>query len=141
MRGLPKSIIKKYGVTKKAWRVYRARKGKKRSSKSKRSSNPKKKVKRMAKKKKSRRSGFSANSMFKWIRIGALVGPGAAELMGVTGHDVSHRPAWVLSYYTGYDISDGGFYPDRLKIGWGPYLMAVLTTYGIPKLAGIIRRL
>lgn len=26
MKGLPKSIIKKYGITKKAWRVYRGRK-------------------------------------------------------------------------------------------------------------------
>ena len=30
--GLPKAIIKKYGITKKAWRVYRGRKGKRRKT-------------------------------------------------------------------------------------------------------------
>lgn len=40
-RGLPKSIIKKYGITKKAWRVYR---GGKKGSKKKRGSSRKRKT-------------------------------------------------------------------------------------------------
>lgn len=58
-KGLPRSIIKKYGISKKAWDVYRGRKGKKRTSKSRRSSNPKRSVKRTARRKRRRRASMT----------------------------------------------------------------------------------
>lgn len=59
-KGLPKSIIKKYGITKKAWSVFRGRK--KSSSKSRKvtRTNPKRRVKTTARRKRRRgRGGFT----------------------------------------------------------------------------------
>ncbi len=65
MVGLPKSIIKKYGISKKAWAVYRGK--------------PSKKAKTMAKKGSKKRSGikkvFSRRSgMFNEVKSASVVG-------------------------------------------------------------------
>lgn len=70
-RGLPRSIIKKYGITKKAWRVFRGRKKGGRSKSA--AKKTKRRVSRTAKKKRRRRRG---------IAIGlASVGVGLAPVL------------------------------------------------------------
>lgn len=142
-KGLPKSIIKKYGITKKAWDVFRGR----RSSKSrKRKANKPSRtryVRRktyMARKRKSRtRSFLSFNTFAKFIKIGALVGPAAyCAMLPATPKD---KLAFGLKRYTGFDLNSGSFAPEWLLQGWGPYILTSLVVTGIGKLNGIIRRL
>jgi hypothetical protein len=143
-KGLPKSIIKKYGISKKAWRVFRGGKtSKSRTSKSKTKSKTKK-VRKTTKKK--RRGGKSLQTtVFKWLRIGALAAP--AIVVATQPMKIDQKANEIFRLYSGVNIKhsmesnslqwDGG----RLAMGWLPYLTTVLATYGIPKIAGIIRRL
>lgn len=94
----------------------------------------------MGKKKKRRGGGKSiTQTAFKFIRLGALVAPAASRLMGTDPMD--YKLTDIIIDYTGFNIKHSSWHPDRLMTGWGPYLMACVTTYGIPKLAGILRRL
>lgn len=116
-------------------------KGTKRVSKTTRKSNPKKtkKVKKMAKKK--RRSGKSmTRTAFKLIRLGALVAPAIGVGMR-TDLNGEQKFRVGIQYYTGYDYRTGTWNPSNLLRGWGAYLGAVVATYGIPKIASILRRL
>jgi len=142
-KGLPKSIIKKYGISKKAWSVYRGRSKSKSSSGKSKTKTTKKKRKYMARKKK-RRSGKSwTQTAFKMIRIGALVAPGAAAAIN------AHKQGWgaegmldqVMQVYTGYSFVHQEWKAEYIAKGWIPYIMANLATHGIPKLVGLIRRL
>ena len=155
-RGLPKSYIKRWGISKLAWKKFRAgalTKGirtrtkaiKRRIRRTRRSRNPARKrgVRRMVRRyrRKRRRGGKSmTRTVFKLIRLGALATPALGVAM-----DKTHSPQWKLDYgvsiYTGFSMLDGKMHWDRLLRGWGPYIGACLTTYGIPKLANIIRRL
>ena len=91
MGKLPKALIKKYGISKKAWQVYRNRKGKKR----KKASNPKKKrkVRKVAKKKKGgRKRGFGGFNIknLGWKVVNVVAGVAGTEIMTsstVTGGD------------------------------------------------------
>lgn len=67
MTGLPKSIIKKYGITKKAWSVYRGKKTKSRS------------VVRVAKRRKVRR--YKARGLFKRRRKSKGLGGGITGIV------------------------------------------------------------
>ena len=76
---------------------------------------------------------------FKLIRLGALAAPGIYRAAkGGRPEDVVND---IFAYYTGYNVKDRKFRWEWLMQGWGPYLGAVFTTYGIPKLVSIIRRL
>lgn len=70
---LSKAVIKKYGITKKAWQVQRGQSG---SSGRSRSTTTKTQVKSMAKKRKSSgsRSGFGGNLMKPFIKTDGMVG-------------------------------------------------------------------
>ena len=82
------------------------------------------------------KSGFNSQKIMKYIRLAALATP---AVIAMTGPGTIQQKAQVaLSSYTGV-WSDGSFHPETLAKGWMPYLAAVLTTYGIPKVAGIIR--
>ena len=76
---------------------------------------------------------------FKLIRLGALAAPALIEVTQTGPLDQKIRRAFTK--YTGFDMQTGHFHPEYLAQGWGPYLMACLTTYGIPKISSIIRRL
>ena len=94
----------------------------------------------MARRKRRRGGKSLTQQAFKWIRIGALVAPAAQEL--VFGADtMPGKIRHTLRRYTGYDYFAGTWDAGALLEGWGPYLGAVLATYGIPKIASILRRL
>jgi hypothetical protein len=137
-KGLPKSIIKKYGISKKAWSVFRGRRTKSRPRS--RVSNPKRRVKRTARKKKRRGGGRNIQAtIFKWLRVGALVGPGVVA--ATKGGTWEEKASYVLAKYTSYESWNNRFNAAQLVEGYAPFLAATLATYGIPKIAGIIRRL
>ena len=160
-RGLPKSYIKKWGISKLAWKKFRAgalTKGirtrtkaiKRRIKRARRTRrrNPGRKRggRRMVRRyrRKRRRGGKSmTRTAFKLIRLGALAAPPIYEITSAMkrGEGIESGIAYAMADMTGYDIRDGSFNMGRLAKGWGPYLMACLTTYGIPKITSIIRRL
>ena len=151
-KGLPKSYIKRWGISKLAWKKFRAgalTKGirtrtkaiKRRIRRTRRGRNPARKrgVRRMARRKRRRGGKSMTRTAFKLIRLGALAGPGIYQaLRPATAEKKMMR---VLRTYTGYNIEDGSFSAVELTKGWGPYLMACLATYGIPKISSILRRL
>lgn len=140
-RGLPKSYIKKYGgISKKAWAEYRkSRKGKKTTKKS--SAGKKRSVRKMVRRKKSRRrSFFSTASIFKYLRIGALIAPGAYIFSKTSGTGMQ-KLSTALQAYAGIKSTTGKFDGAILAQAWIPFLMSNLVTLGIGKLNGIIRRL
>ena len=155
-RGLPKSYIKKWGISKLAWRKFRAgalTKGirtrtkaiKRRIRRARRGRNPARRrgVRRMVRRyrRRRRRGGKSmTRTAFKLIRLGALAAPALAHGMR-RDLDTREKIITVFSRYTGYRMDDGTFHSEYLAEGWGPYIMACVATYGIPKLVGIIRRL
>lgn len=122
MPGLPKSFIKKYGVSKKAWREYRKSMGAKRDSKTTRKPNPRR-VKKMAKKKRSRRYTMT-------IPIAPIIGLGVglaeplsnAIFKGEWDTSLNHLGA----IYTGYNAMAGEFQPDMLKKGLFPLILGAL---------------
>ena len=151
-KGLPKSYIKKWGITKKAWREYHAAQARKakhigysrsRTTKSKttrrKKSNPKRRVRRTGRRKKRRGGKSLQRTVFKWLRIGALLAPAAAKAVQPIPME---KKVWHFMYdYTGFDIDTGSWDIKRMAVGWGPFLGACLATYGIPKLMGILRRI
>ena len=128
-KGLPKSIIKKYGITKKAWRVFRGRKPKRSRSTRKtkrRKSNPRRRGKsgggRMAKGKSLYRS------VMKLAKVGALIAPGAAYAL--YPYTTSRQKiGQIVRAYTGYSMgptaqlgTKTGMEWGRLVEGWGPFI-------------------
>lgn len=137
-KGLPKSIIKKYGITKKAWRVFRGKKSKSRS-KTKTKTKRKRRVNPIARRKKKGGGKSLQRTVFKWLRVAALVAPGlhAATAPGKPMDKLD----LAIYRYSGYSMKRGKWEPQALMQGYGPFLGTVLATYGIPKLASIIRKL
>ena len=94
----------------------------------------------MAKKKRSRaRSFLSTQTISRFIRLGALVGPGVAAALGSgTPED---KLVVGMRYYTGFNIRSGTFSWSDIMTGWLPFIATNFITWGASKLAGIIRRL
>ena len=84
------------------------------------------------------KGGFNSQKIMKYVRLAALVGPGAQAVMQYGAKDGAVH---ALLRYTGFDMRTGQFNGSALASGWGPYLASVAVTYGIPKLAGMIRGL
>lgn len=93
----------------------------------------------MGKKKKRRGGKNLQGTIFKWIRVAALVAPGVKA--AIEGNTMEEKVAYVMAKYTGYESWNHKFNWAQLVEGYGPFLAAVLATYGIPKIAGIIRRI
>lgn len=130
MPRLPKAIIKKYGITKEAWRVFKSKRKTKKGKKSKSTSR---------KSSMGKRSFFSTSTVFKFLRLGALLLPGVSyALQPMTPKEKMRH---ILLLYTGVNTDDGRFYWDWLARGWTPYLVSVAITNGVQKLSGILRRL
>ena len=109
-RGLPKSYIKKYGVTKKAWREYRKvhpKRGTTRKTRSSRS-NPKRKVrKRVARRKRRRKKqGFTIPLA---VVGGLAVGMAEPVQMLIQG-DIMAAADKIAWHYTGYSTTTGQYF-------------------------------
>lgn len=141
MVGLPKAYIKKWGVTKLAWKKFRAKalSGSRRKPRRKKSNPKRRSVRRMANKKKRRGGKSITRTAFKLIRIGALGAPALGRAMQKSSTQDKINDG--VEDYTGYSLRHKDFKLERLARGWSPYLGACLATYGIPKLIGIIRKL
>ncbi len=135
-RGLPKSIIKKYGVTKKAWAVYRGLKSKRKVYKRKRKSNPRGRIKVARRRRYYPRRRRSRRS--KKIPL--------APTMGLIGTIFSARHPWAAAgdtmmskalrgdlqgaaadlpfAFSGVD-PDGKFHMDRVIATWLPTIAGV----------------
>lgn len=140
-RGLPKSIIKKYGVTKKAWRIYRSRKGKTKkrrrstTKRTKRRSNP------VAKRKKKNRTRNMTIPLAPTLGLAAGLSPSLFGFQGSQGpirgaiwHFQNRGPAEGLKEFVrcgsmtmlGYDPA--GFEPFGKYLGLGilPIVMGIV---------------
>lgn len=93
----------------------------------------------MPRKRSRRRSFFSASSMFKYLRIAALVAPAVDRAVGPG--TAQQKLEAFLGDYTGFWLRDGKWHPEMMARGWLPYLATTLVTHGIQKLTGIVRRL
>jgi len=104
-RGLPKSIIKKYGITKKAWQVYRGRKTRKTTkSTAKKGRGKRKTVKKVISRAKPLLGNLSlvgaiealavkfiAGAVFRGMGQGANAVPAANIAYGISGHVLGRR--------------------------------------------------
>lgn len=93
----------------------------------------------MARKKRRRRGGSIVQTAFKFIRLGALIGPGIAESTNYS--EPLDKVAGALLSYSGYSHKNKQFFWDLFAKAWTPYLLASMATYGIPKLTGFIRKI
>lgn len=84
------------------------------------------------------KSGFNSQKIMKYIRLAALGLPAAGVAMdsGLSGQE---KLRVGLQKYTGVDMRTGQFHLSSLAEGWLPYLASIGVTYGIPKIAGLIR--
>jgi len=123
-KGLPKSIIKKYGISKKAWRIFRGQKSSKSSNPS--PSKKARKVRRkVAKKRRSRRSGGMTVPLAPMAGLAAGLARPAQELMaGNIDGAVTH----LLYNYTGLSGYPGNltFKMEGLKNGVMPLVTGLL---------------
>lgn len=91
----------------------------------------------MAKNKTKRRSGINTQKIFKFVRLGALALPAVAIALQPTTMQEKIKQG-SLAYF-GFNPDDGSFKLERLARGWMPFAAATGVTYGIPKLAGMLR--
>lgn len=138
-KGLPKSIIKKYGITKKAWRIFKGNKRKPYKPKSSTVKQAKRRKRSVAKKRRSRRRGFGTQTIFKWLRIGSLIGTGAIRYTQVSG-DPIRKLGYTMLFFAGMG-DDNKFHADHFIRAWTPFVLTTAVTIGIGKLSGILRRL
>ena len=153
MVGLPKSYVKKYGISKRAWQEYRKACGgkrrlpRKRTTRRKRVSRKrsivrrvKRRVRRRAKPKtKSRSRGFlNAGTLLSLATKGALVAPAVHALVDApTPKSKLNR---FIRYYTGYNLTSNKFDGTDLAKGWLPYITTKLMTAGVQKISGMLRK-
>lgn len=94
----------------------------------------------MPKKKKGKKRGFSVQTMFKFVRLGALLAPAAARALE-SGRSGEYKLKAGLMDYTGFNLNTGEWKFEAMARGWMPYLATTAITHGISKLVGIIRGL
>jgi hypothetical protein len=89
-------------------------------------------------KRRSRRSFLGSSTIFKFIRLGALIAPAIYRynLAGGGAHGVRR----AFESFAGID-HNGKFNTGILAASWLPFIMTNLVTHGIGKLNGIIRRI
>ena len=121
--GLPKSIAKKYGISKKAWRIYRGRKG----------SNPKRKtskrkVKKTARRRYTRRRRGRRKKTIPLLPIlGVAAGTNAFGAWGdIMAGNIHGFVEKNIAGFTGFSINTGDFDPMRLMHGLMPAIAGAL---------------
>lgn len=97
----------------------------------------------MAKGKKKRRRGGGksiSRTVFKWLRVGSLLAPGAACFLE-PGRDMRYKAIAALQLYTGYNLFTGTWSAEPLAKGWAPFIVTSILTAIVPKITSIIRRI
>ena len=135
-KGLPKSIIKKYGISKKAWRVFRGRK-KSKSSVSRRKTTRRKTKSNPKGGRKTSKSLY--RSVVKLAKGVALLAPAVAEAVQPTS--TLNKVSGIAVKYTGYDIVQRKWKLGKLVEGWGPYVGVSVGEKIVSKVNSIIRGL
>ena len=132
-KGLPKSLIKKYGISKKAWRIFRAGKSK---SSTPRTSKTSRKVKKVARRrysrKRKRRSGGMTIPLAPLAGLAAGLGSGsswsggASVISRLMEGNIADAAKIACYHYTGVDPYTGQFSIDGLKTGVLPLVAGAL---------------
>lgn len=129
-KGLPKSIIKKYGISKKAWAVFRGRKRKKSKSSNPRPKTRARKVRRnLARRKRRRRSGMTIPlAPIAGLMAGIAGGqsPGYSPLKLILAGDFENAANALSMNYTGFSIMEGTWNPQRMSVGILPLVIGAL---------------
>ena len=141
-KGLPRSIVKKYGISKKAWQVYKSQKrGRRTSRKTKKSSGGRRTTRRrssVGKKKTYRRRSFRIFGRFGWR--GILLGAGAIAAIkylirrfapGFAGYENS-----VALIGAGI-IGPKSLGPAGITLGLADFIVDAVTPGGVYTLPGI----
>lgn len=85
------------------------------------------------------KGSFNTQKIFKYIRLASL---GAPAIAGVAQYGFTKEAAVeAIKGYTGVNLNTGGFDMQAVIRGYTPFLATTVLTYGIPKLAGILRGL
>ena len=139
-KGLPRDIIKQYGVSKKAWEVFRSRKGSQKVSRKGRCKVARSRAIRVY-------SGGSRRAVRRRSQTTmpiAVVGGLAAGLITpaqfAMAGDFNSAGRLLVSSYTGYDMGTGQFNMANLRMGLAPLLVGFLVHTAASKL-GINRAL
>lgn len=122
-KGLPKSYIKKYGITKKAWREYRKSKGGRKTTR-----------KKSTKRKTTRRSYTKKNAVRRIkklnLPIALIAGTGAGlidPIKALIDEKDPGKAARIISYhYLGYNVTEGQFDMNGIKKGLLPLIAGAL---------------
>ena len=123
-KGLSKSIIKKYGISKKAWAVYR---GKKSKGSTPRTSKTSRKVKKVARRRYSRkRSRRSGGMTIPLAPIAGLAAGLAVPIDYALSGDYKGAMNILSENYTGYNFYQGMWEPEKLKRGLLPLIIGAL---------------
>ena len=126
MSGLPKYIIKKYGISKKAWQVYRSKKKKTKRS------HAHKKIKRrsvrVARRRKSRRISYRRSKFNKEIGIVAYATIGEPLIDSLASRFSMGLPADAVKVLLGYFLKKKGG-----MIGGIGTAMYYISLYGLSK--------
>ena len=140
--GLPKKYAK-MGF-KRGWAAYKRARGtsrtKRRSTRARKAPRRIRRAKPIKGGRKMGKSFLNTQTLMKFVRLGALAAPAIGIAMQA-GLSTQRKIKQGIRAYTGFDLTSGKFDFGRAVQGWLPYLGAVLFTYGIPKIASIIRRL
>lgn len=118
-KGLPKAIIKKYGISKKAWNVYRGRK---------KSSSRVKKVTKRRRRSLGRRKRKRGSRKFT-IPLAPVLGLAAGlakPLQFLLAGQAEYAVVEATRNYTGYDMQTGQFWAPNLMKGLFPLAIGLL---------------
>jgi len=139
-KGLPKSIVKKYGISKKAWQVYKSQKRRKRTSRktTKKSGGRKKRKTYSGGKKVGRRKGFRIFGRFglKGILLGAAAIAGIKYLIHKFAPGFSGYENAVALIGAGI-VGPKSLGPAGVTLGVADFIVDAITPGGIYTLPGI----
>jgi len=133
-QGLPAGIIKKYGVTKKAWRIYRQKRPK--TNKRRRVSNPK--VKRVPRRRRYTRKRRRAKRTIPVLPIVGIVGGSIEPIKRAMDGDFEGAIKELAQITTGVSLDDGSWNPEWMKKFWIPVIVGVIG-HKIANMLGINR--
>jgi len=150
-KGLPIAYIKKWGISKEAWRQFRRgaltkgvptrRFHRSRSPRVTRRGGSMVRRRRYTHNPGRRRGKSLSRSLMTLARSIALVGPAAYAITKPYGGQPRYIPIDIVKYYSGYNMETGKWCWSDLAKGWTPFLTVSAVTYAIPKVTGLIRRL